>query len=60
MGAENIGPFPKASKEAWTLIRKDAMENYGLTEGSDHEEWGKFGPLAEATLANAKNREEGI
>ncbi len=33
-----------------------AMENYGLREGSDQEEWGKMGSLAEPTLANAKNR----
>ncbi len=32
MGADNIGPFPEASKEAWTQIRKEAMDNDGLTE----------------------------
>jgi hypothetical protein len=32
------------------------LDNYGLVERSDHEEWGKMGPLAEATPVNAKNR----
>ena len=32
------------------------MDNYGLVERLDQEEWGKLGPLAEATTANAKNR----
>ncbi len=38
------------------MDRKKAIENYGLTEDSDQEEWGKMGPLAEPTPANAKNR----
>ena len=42
--------------EAWTQVGREAMENYGLTEGSDQEEWGKMGPLAEPTPANAKNK----
>ena len=33
------------------------MENYGLTDSSDKEEWGKFGPLAEPTPADAKTEE---
>jgi len=33
-----------------------AMENCGLREGSDQEEWGKLGPLAEPTPSNAKNK----
>jgi len=33
--AQNIGPFPKATREAWTYIKKEAMENYGLTDNSD-------------------------
>jgi hypothetical protein len=56
LGAENIGPFPEATWEAWTKIGKEAMGNYGPVERSDQEEWGKLGPLAEATPANAKNR----
>ena len=54
--AVNIGPFPKACKEAWTQVTKEAMDNYSLTKGSDQEECGKMGPLAEPTQANAKNR----
>ena len=54
VGAENIGPFPKAFKEAGTHVRKEAMENYDLTEGLDREEWGKLGPLVEPTPATAK------
>ena len=38
LGAENIGPFPKATKETWTRIKKEAMDNYGLVERSDQEE----------------------
>ena len=53
--AENIGPFPEATREAWTHIRKEAMENYGLTDISDQEDCGKLGSLTESTLANAKN-----
>ena len=30
------------------------MENYGMIEGSDQEEWGKMGPLAEPRLAKSK------
>ena len=56
---ENIWPFLEASKEAWTQIRKEAMENYGLTERSDQEEWGKLGPLAEPTPTNAKKQGSG-
>jgi hypothetical protein len=56
VGAENIGPFPEVCKEAWIHIRKEAMENYGLTEGSGQEEWGKLGPLVEPTPTNAKYR----
>ena len=34
--AENIGPFLEAAREAWSQIRrKEAMENYGLTDSSD-------------------------
>ncbi len=58
MGADNIGPFPNASREAWTHIRKEAMDNYGLTERSEQEEWAKLGPLAEPTPANAKKTGE--
>ena len=32
------------------------MENYGLTKGSDQEEWGKMESLAEPTPANSKNK----
>ena len=53
---ENIGPFPEATKEAWTQITKEAMEDYGLTDNFDQEERGKLGPLAEPTPADAKNR----
>ncbi len=53
---ENIGPFPQAAKEAWKQIKKEAMDNYGMLEGMDHEGRGKIGSLAEATPANLKNR----
>jgi hypothetical protein len=56
MEADNIGPFLEATREAWAQIKKEAMENYGLTDSSDHEEWVKLGPLTEATPANEKNR----
>ena len=42
--------------EAWTQIRKEAMENYDLMDKSDQEVWGKLEPLAEPTPADAKNR----
>ncbi len=32
------------------------MDNYGLTERSEQEEWVKLGPLAEPTPADKKNR----
>jgi hypothetical protein len=34
----------------------EAMENYGLTDNPDQEEFGKLGPLTEATPASAKKR----
>jgi hypothetical protein len=56
--ARNIGPYPEAVRKAWTHIKAEAMQNYGLREGSKHEEWGRLGPLAEPTPANAKNKGE--
>jgi len=56
LGADNIGPFPEENWEAWTKIRKEAMDNYGMVERSNREKWGKLGPLAGDTPANAKNR----
>ena len=56
LGAKNIGPSPEACREAWAQIKMEAMENCDLTEGEEQEEWGKLGPLAESTPANAKNR----
>ena len=56
MEAVNIGPFLEACMEAWAKVRREAMENYGSTEGSDQEKWGKMGPLAEPTPTNAKNK----
>ena len=53
--AENIEPFLEACKEAWAHIEREAMKNYDITKGVEHEEWGKLGPLAEPTPANAKN-----
>ena len=54
--AENIGPFLEACKEAWAQIRREAMENYDITEGVEQEKWGLLWPLAEPTPANAKNK----
>jgi len=34
----------------------EAIKNYGLREGSEQEQWGQLGPLAEPTPSNAKNR----
>jgi hypothetical protein len=34
------------------------MENFGLVERSDQEEWGKLGALAEAIPANEKTGEQ--
>jgi hypothetical protein len=32
------------------------MQNHGLREGSEQEEWQRLGPLAQPTPANTKNR----
>ena len=52
----NIGPYPEAVRKAWKHIKTEAMQNHGLREGSEQEEWLRLGPLAEPTPANAKNR----
>ena len=56
MRARNIGPFPEAVGKAWTHIKTEAMQNHGLREGSEQEEWQKLGPLKEPTPAKTKNR----
>jgi hypothetical protein len=52
----NIGPYPEAVGKAWTHIKTEAMQNHGMREGSEQEEWQKLGPLKEPIPANAKNR----
>ena len=54
--ARNIGPFPESIGKAWTHIRTEVMQNHGLREGSEQEEWQRLGPLAQPTPANTKNR----
>ena len=54
--ATGIGPFPREMQQAWTKMRQEAIENYGLVEGEDQEDWGRLGPLLEPTPATVGNR----
>ncbi len=57
LDAKGIGPYPRELRRAWTMIREEAIANYGIEgeEGSD--EWNTLGPLAESTLASARKDE---
>ena len=54
--AMEIGPFPREIQQAWTKMRQEAIENYGMVEGEDQEEFSRLGPLMEPTPATVKNR----
>jgi hypothetical protein len=56
--ARNIGPFLESIGRAWTHIRTEAMQNHGLREGSEQEEWQRLGPLAQPTPANKRTGEQ--
>jgi hypothetical protein len=49
-----IGPFPREMQQAWSKMREEAIENYGLVEGEDHEEWSRLGPMMEPTPTAVK------
>jgi hypothetical protein len=54
--ATGIGPFPREMQQTWTKMRQEAIENYGLVEGEDQEEWNRLGPMMEPTPAAVRNR----
>jgi hypothetical protein len=56
LGATEIGPFLKEMQQAWTKMRQETIENYGLVEGDDQEEWSRLGPLMEPRPATVRNR----
>jgi hypothetical protein len=36
-------------------MRQEAIENYGIVEGDDQDEWNRLGPMVEPTRATARN-----
>jgi hypothetical protein len=54
--ATGVGPFPREMQQAWTKMRQEAIENYGLVEEEDRDEWGRLGPVMEPTPATIRNR----
>ncbi len=56
MDAEDVGLYPASCKNAWTAAIKEAMQNLGLRDDPEQEEWEQMGPLANPTPTNAKNK----
>ncbi len=55
--ATEVGPYPREMQRAWSTMREEARNNYGISEADQEDEANKrMGPLVEPTPAGVRNR----